>query len=398
MMKRSRGDRDEAPAGTSNPTVQQHLYLIFDDCDLGYTIRELNLPSSLNSAAAAAAAAEQLPPPLISLEAQRSSPQFFTAVGTNILATHPREDGQDILPVIDVRSTGIRFAPGELYPRRPIFLPVGGDDGEIFALDMDAFKVLSMKPLSILTPWWPQHEDHEDDEISDDDGIGGWSWRDLPMPTSFFSRMDVTSYAVGPDGQTILVSTADATFAFDTVCNNKVWEKRADWSLPFSGRAYFVHEMGVFVGIPKDANAYGHLCFCRWLLLGADADGDEQHDVWFSKDNLSNKGSSESHVVGTSLVYFGESSRFCIVECVRNGDDEAVMKWLEERGWEGQDHITGEEEEEGCPLNARCCLTTVSLTFDTNGVLTTAAAETAVRCYKVPRRASFYMNPAAFWL
>ncbi|KAF8677214.1 hypothetical protein HU200_046691 [Digitaria exilis] len=251
---------------------------------------------------------------------------------------------------------------------------------------MDTFKMLSMKPLSILTPLL-QHEDHEDDEISDD-GIGGWSWRDLPMPSSFFSRMDdVTSYAVGPDGRTILVSTADATFACDTVCN-KVWEKRADWSLPFSGRAYFVHEMGVLVGIPKDANAYGHLCFCRWLL--GSADGDEQHDVWFSKDNLSNKGPSESHVVGTSLVCLGESNRFCIVECVRNGDDQAVMKWLEERGWEGRDHITDEEEDEGCPLNARCCLTTFSLTSDTNGV-----AETAVRCYNVPRRASFYMNPAA---
>nr|CAB3445372.1 unnamed protein product [Digitaria exilis] len=190
------------------------------------------------------------------------------------------------------------------------------------------------------------------------------------MPSSFFSRMDdVTSYAVGPDGRTILVSTADATFACDTVCN-KVWEKRADWSLPFSGRAYFVHEMGVLVGIPKDANAYGHLCFCRWLL--GSADGDEQHDVWFSKDNLSNKGPSESHVVGTSLVCLGESNRFCIVECVRNGDDQAVMKWLEERGWEGRDHITDEEEDEGCPLNARCCLTTFSLTSDTNGVAETA--------------------------
>jgi len=133
------------PEGSHDPPLptgqqQQHLYLIFDDWELGYSIRKLNL-------SVAGAEQRRLPPPFIRLEATRGFPEFFAAVGTKILATHPRNCSGDILPIIDVRSPGVNFAPGELYPQHPIFLPVG--DEELFALDMDTFKMLSMKPL------WP---------------------------------------------------------------------------------------------------------------------------------------------------------------------------------------------------------------------------------------------------
>nr|CAB3448652.1 unnamed protein product [Digitaria exilis] len=367
-MKRSRGERD-APR-TSRPTGQQRLYLIFDDCEWGYSIRELNLSN-------AGVEQRRLPPPFISLEAQRSSPQFFTAVGTKILATHPREDGQDFLPMIDVRSRGISFAPGQLDPRCPIYIPAGD---KIFALDRDTFKMLSMKPLS------PPRLEHDYNDQIGDWSINEWSWCDLTMPP--FNRMDVTSYAVDSDGQTILASTRTATFAFNPMRNE--WEMRADWSLPFSGCAYFVSDLDAFVGLPKDRTAFGHLCFCR--CCGAD-----MRSMGLSEDNLSNKGPAESHV-GTTLVYLGES-RFCIVECIINGDDKAVQEWMEERDRKELDHT--EEEgcplsEEGCPLSARCCLTTFSLISGTRGAPT--VAETAVKCYKVPERASLYVNPVAFWL
>ncbi|KAF8677176.1 hypothetical protein HU200_046649 [Digitaria exilis] len=353
--KRSRGERD-APR-TSKPTGQQHLYLVFDDWELGYSIRELNLSN-------ASAEQRRLPPPFIRLEATRGSPEFFAAVGTKILATHPRSDDQDILPLIDVRSRGVNLAPGELYPRHPIYIPVGDD--EIFALDTHTFKMLSMKPLCL-----PLLEDEFSNKIS------VWSWHNLPMPK--FKRMDITSYAVDSDGRTILASTAAATFAFDTKCHE--WKKRVEWSLPFSGRAYFVHGLDVFVGLTNDVDTFGHLCFCRWF------GDDDKHDVWFSKENLSSKDPAESHVVGTTLVYLGETS-FCLVECVRNEDDEAVQKWLEE--WDEQND-TDED-----PLSARCYLTTFSLSSEMNGGL--MAAKTAVQCYKVPMEASFNVNPVAFWL
>jgi hypothetical protein len=357
--KPSLGERD-APR-----TSEQHLYLIFDDWELGYSIRELNLSN-------AGAGQRRLPAPFIRLEATRGRPEFFAAVGTKILATHPRNDFSyalvpgGILPIVDVHSRGVNFAPGELYPQHPIYLPVG--DEELFCLDMDTFKMLSMKPL-----WPPRLEFENRHQISE------WSWEDLPMPT--FKRMDVTSYAVDSDGRTILASTAAATFAFDPLRHE--WKNRVEWSLPFSGRANFVHGLDVFVGLPKDVDAFGHLCFCRWL-------GNDKH-VWFSKENLSSKDPAESHV-GTTLVYLGES-RFCLVECVSNGDAKAVHKWLEE--WEELElHQTDKWED--CPLSSRCRLTTFSLSSDMNGDLT--AAKTAVQCYKVPVEATYNVNPVALWL
>ncbi|KAF8685819.1 hypothetical protein HU200_043726 [Digitaria exilis] len=236
---------------------------------------------------------------------------------------------------------------------------------------MHTFKMLSLKPL------WPPRLEHEFRYQ-----ISYWSWRNLPMPT--FKSVDVTSYAVDSDGRTILASTAAATFAFDPQCHE--WRKRLEWSLPFSGRAYFVHGLDVFVGLTKDVDTFGHLCFCRWLLGGGG--DDEQHDVWFSKENLSSKDPAKSHV-GTTLVYLGEN-RFCLVECVRNGDVKAVQKWLEELDGQ-EDHI------EESPLSARCRLTTFSLSSEMNGGL--MAAKTAVQCYKVPMEACcFNVNPVAFWL
>ncbi|TVU51375.1 hypothetical protein EJB05_02800, partial [Eragrostis curvula] len=362
LSKPSHGERDDAPRTyvKADGAGQQHLYLIFDDWELGYSIRELNLSNT-------AAAGADLPPPFIRLEATRGCPEFFAAVGTKILATHPRDDfvgalePGGVLPIVDVRSRGVNLAPGELYPHRPIFIPLGDD--EIFALDMDTFKTLSMKPL-----WPPRLQYDRHHQISE------WSWRNLPMPPTF-QRMDVTSYAVDSDGQTILVSTADSTFAFDTsLCRE--WKKRGEWPLPFSGRANFVHGLDVFVGLPKDPDAFGHLCFCR--LLG---DDDDKH-VWFSKENLSSKDpAEESHVVGTTLVYLGET-RFCLVECVSNGDAKAVEKWVEE--W---DELHQTEDWEDCPLNTRCRLTTFSLSSDMNGDL--LVADTAVQCYEVPMEASY---------
>nr|CAB3448539.1 unnamed protein product [Digitaria exilis] len=330
LSRRSRGER--GPSSTSEPTGQQHLYVIFDDWGLGYSIRKLNLSNASNAGAEqrclrrpfiGCEAHRYQPRPFIRVEATRGSPEFFAAVGTKILATHPREDfctalvPGGILPMIDVRSRGLNFAPGELYREHPIYLPVG--DEEIFALDLATFKMLSMKPL------WPPRLEHEYRGQTSD-----WSWCNLPMPR--FNRMDVTSYALDSDGRTILTSTAAATFAFDT--QRREWKRRVEWSLPFSGRAYFVHDLDVFVGLPRDEDdVFGHLCFCRWL------DGDE-HQVWFSKEKLSTKDPAEKHQ-GTTLVYLGKS-RFCLVECV---DHTATVEFL----------------------RARCCLKTFSLGFDMNG-------------------------------
>jgi hypothetical protein len=345
------------------------------------------------------------------LEATRCQPLFFAAIGTNIIAAHPRNDFRNapvpecILPIVDVRSLGVRFGPGLLYPAQPILITVG--DEELFALDMDSFRMLSMKPLC------PPYE---------------WSWCDLPLPP--LKSMDVTSFAVGSDGCTIFASTDCATFAFDIV--NSEWKQSSNCSLPFAGPANYVHALDIFVGLSKAPDTYGHLCFCRKL------GGDE--NVRPSKENLLSKDIAESHV-GATLVYLGGSEPgFCLVECVSITEGKSANMRLEEcdqlvkcvdegggncgeldqlkknvdegDGASGSMQECGELDElkkfvdEGDGASGSMHdrylyrLTTFSLSFDNNGDLTTGET-CVVQCYKVPEEVSeaiYLVNPVAFWL
>ena len=157
------------------PTGQQHLYLIFDDWPWGYTIRKLKLPHQ--PSLRPPEEHKRLPLPCICLAAPRRRPFFFAAVGTNIISAHPRNVfcnsplPEFILPLVDVRSVGVRFGPGLLYPIKPILITVGD---EVFALDIDCFRMLSMKPLCSSSEW---------------------SWCDLPQPP--FKSMDGNMSFVG---------------------------------------------------------------------------------------------------------------------------------------------------------------------------------------------------------
>ncbi|XP_066395578.1 uncharacterized protein [Miscanthus floridulus] len=407
--KRSRGERD-APR-TSEPTGQ-HLYLIFDDWPWGYSIRKLKLPPrSPHQRRLRRPEHKRLPPPCICLEATRRLPLFFAAVGTNIVAAHPRNDfwnapvPECILPIVDVRSLGVRFGPGLLYPAQPILITVG--DEEVFALDMGSFRVLSMKPL--CSP-------HE------------WSWCDLPPPP--LKSMDVTSFAVGSDGWTIFASTDCATFAFDIV--NSEWRQSSNCSLPFVGPANYVHALDIFVGLSKAPDTCGHLCFCRKL------GGDE--NVRPSKENLLSKDPAERHVGATLLYLGGSEPGFCLVECVSITEGKSVNMRLEE--WDQLVKCVDEgggncgeldqlkknvDEGDGASGSMQECgeldelkkfvdegdgasgsmhdrylyrLTTFSLSFDNNGDLTTGET-CVVQCYKVPEEVSdsiYLANPVAFWL
>ncbi|KAG0546464.1 hypothetical protein BDA96_02G449800 [Sorghum bicolor] len=261
----------------------------------------------------------------------------------------------------------------------PIFITVGDD--ELFALDMDSFKMFSMKQ--------PQHE---------------WSWCDLPLPP-LIKSMDVTSIAVGSDGCTIFASTDSATFAFDIV--NSEWKQSSNCSLPLAGHANYVHALGIFVGLSRVPGTYGHLCFCSKL-------GGDDENVRLSKENLLLK--DPVNHVGATLVYLGGSEPgFCLVECVSTTQDKTVDMQLEEcdqlvncvdeagGGNCGELHQNVDEGDGASgSMQHRYLyrLTTFSLSFDNNGDLTTD--ETCVeQCYKVPEEVSeaiYLANPVAFWL
>nr|CAB3462633.1 unnamed protein product [Digitaria exilis] len=398
--KRRRGE----PEGPG--PAKKHLYLIFDDYPWGYSIREIHLspPSShrnMTSAAAAAARGgvpppkrRRLPRPILCFESLRGLTDFFSAVGTKIIATRPADPG-DLLPIIDVRWRGITSGPRARIMDLPIYLPFG--DAAVFSLDVCAFRKLSMDPL------WPPRL-----ELRDRSDDGEWSWRELPSPP--FEREDVASYAAHADGKTILFSAeieavpprllpdgetvvfsdevAPVTFAFDTA--SLVWRRHGEWVMPFTGRAFFVHPLRSFVGLSKDPDTLGHLCSCE--AAAVDAGGDAPPAWKLGKEKLFSDDPAETHV-GATLIHMGSGSEFCLVQCVsidiEQGDDDA-----------GDHHELEEGGEEPRRRRYLYRLTTFCLGFDGNGDLTTGGT-CEVRCCEVPEETTesfLEHDPVAFWL
>uniref|UniRef100_K3ZCD0 DUF1618 domain-containing protein n=1 Tax=Setaria italica TaxID=4555 RepID=K3ZCD0_SETIT len=345
-----------SPRGKKRLEERRRLYLIFDDWPWGYSIREIDLRVSTSQKAAssqkgAAASSEgterHLPQRIIRLEAPRGYPLFFSAVGTSVVATHPRDPWDDGSVVHDV----------------PIYLPVY--DG-LFALDNCTVRMLS------LTPLWPPRLEIR--RSSND----GWSWRELPEPP--FDRLDVTSYAVRPGGRTIVVSTNEGTFTLDIGklddtgkidSEELVWMPLCNqWTLPFTGRGYFVSCLDTIVGLSKDP-----------ATLGPWPPGGLRHR---------RQDPAETHV-GATLIYMGDGNgdgnEFCLVQCVSVEHGNADQKLKE----------SGE-----VPRRSRYLyrLTTFSLSYDNNGDLTTGGT-CQVQCYKVPKQTTerfLHGYPVAFWL
>ncbi|CAN6338814.1 unnamed protein product [Urochloa humidicola] len=109
----------------------------------------------------------------------------------------------------------------------------------------------------------------------DRDGDEDWHRRVLPPPPyKHNSEMQestpgVDSYAAvggGSDSTRILVSKARlGTYSFDTAV--AAWSKAGDWTLPFSGRAEYVPELGLWFGLRDD----GPCAFCAMDLAAATA-------------------------------------------------------------------------------------------------------------------------------
>ncbi|CAN6343939.1 unnamed protein product [Urochloa humidicola] len=411
--KRRRGERD------GGRRTAKRLYLIFDDWPWGYTIRELDLSSPT---VAAGAEPLRLPQPFIRLEAPRGYPLFFAAAGTRIISTHRRNPWDDdsvpdgFLPIVDVRSRGITFGPGRVLHNLPIYLPVasaGGSNGWLlFELDTITVRTLSLKPL-----WPPRLENPSSADVQ-------WAWCELLDPPPF-DRMGVTSYAVHPDGRTVLFSTeGEGTFAFDAAAASAAGEELAaaaaagaweeeqkeidvawtwlgEWALPFAGRAHFVHGLNAFVGLSKDPATVGHLCSCEAAAMVGGKGGGGAPPAWkVGKENLFGEDDPGERHVGATLLYMG-GSEFCLVQSVsvddeHAGDDAAA----------GQEEMEIDDEEEEdqvlrCSNSHLYRVITFSVSYDgSNGDLT--IGETCrVRCYKVPEAttASFLsVDPVAFWL
>ncbi|RLN15565.1 hypothetical protein C2845_PM02G05000 [Panicum miliaceum] len=162
MPKRRSGGRD--CGGRTAKGRRRHLYLAFDDSLRGYSIRKVDLSSDSDSDDGEEPRHQHgsgdelrlpLPPAVFRLEAPRGSPHYFTAAfGTRIMAMHPKKPGTDgklclmsklLVPVFDVRSGGVIFAPRHKADLAdPIYIPVGD---RLFALASGSFELLWPPPL-----------------------------------------------------------------------------------------------------------------------------------------------------------------------------------------------------------------------------------------------------------
>lgn len=187
-----------------------------------------------------------------------------------------------------------------------------------------------------------------------------------------------------PDGRTVFVSTAKgrntrATFSVDTAdaaCAE--WKCRGDWALPFAaGRVHFDRDLDAWVGLSGDPDTVGYVCAMDVVSASPDDDARDGRRCVPSgklcKERLFG-GDPAEREVGANLVYLGDRSEFCLVQCV----------------WFCVDDEDTEEEEELDFERAQLYLlrlTTFALKYDKDGDLTTGNSR-RVRYYDAPSAAT----------
>lgn len=368
---------------------KQHLYLVFDDWNSGYSIRMVSLSrrsgkrrseSSDDSgeeysqqSSPGKGAKPPLPPVFMRFSAPRGFPGLFTsAFGPKIIMVHPAGANGDSfmggIPTVDVQDRTITFELEANGPVAPIYIPVG--DGRLFVLDIGTIEILR-KPEPSGEPSF---------------------WQELTRPPFWIG--DVSSYGVQPDGCILISTKSGVTFIFDT--KEYLWKRYGDWVFPFTGRGHYDPSLEGFVGLSKDPETLGYLYCCK-------VSHPTSPDFKRTKEKVYNKNpaaAAEWHHVSATLVHM-RPGKFCLVECVsidKRMTDQELKEEL--RRWvpPGAD-IFGFMG--GGPQGGRFMyrLKTFSLSYDTKGEL--KLKHSKVRCYSLPHEAkmgSIYQDPVAFWL
>ncbi|KAL6636544.1 hypothetical protein ACP70R_024116 [Stipagrostis hirtigluma subsp. patula] len=328
------------------------------------SFRKLDLPQPATVDAAGATRdgtidRTALPPPpaIFRVEAPRGLPTCFAAAfGGKIMALHPREiDGVPVpfasdrlVPVFDVRLRSLSFGPRPAADRaEPVYIPVSG---KLAALAAGSFELLDAP--SLRPPGF---------ELFD-------PWRQLRDPP--FESKHVTAYAVHPDGRTIFVITAA------TDGSGGEWRRNGQWTLPFTGRAHFDHDLDAWVGLSGDPDTVGHLCCCDVLPAAGD-DGTQRpaRQRKLSVEKVFSEDPAETHV-GATVVYVGGRSNFCLVQCVA---------------------VENNSKKDSRPSRHLLRVVSFYLRYDMDGNLRIGSCR-QVRYYRVPKAATELVlkNPVAF--
>ncbi|RCV40954.1 hypothetical protein SETIT_9G096700v2 [Setaria italica] len=362
-----------------SPPQQQHLYLILDDWKLGYSIRKIDVSSGdpvdllrsyltssprsgcrlPSSASRRVASCPCSSPPRWALGSWPCTPRKIGATPTAAVpsSTSTRRASTSSLGTRTLTSSCPSTSPSATSSWLS-----GPTPSSCSTMDDPSFQLESL------------------------------SWRKLPDAP--FDTGEVMSYATLHDKQTITIFasvgliTEDATFSFQTAADGRspVWRHNGKWTLPFHGPGYFVPSLNAWVGLSMYSLETGHICACD--LVSASS-GHGRCPSWkFSKEKLFSDDPTETHV-GATLVYTGQGSRFCLLECV-------IIYYK----YRAKPYNLKEKDVDPQAFRYLYRVTTFSLKYDENGDLTTGGSR-RVRYYEAPKGVVTRFvceNPVAFWM
>ncbi|KAJ1283278.1 hypothetical protein BS78_03G116200, partial [Paspalum vaginatum] len=287
------------------PKPKQHLYLVVDDWERGYSIRKLDVDAFL--AESPDSDTDLLPPeqltepPVARMEALHETSCEFISHGTKIFAMQPGE-AKPAIPAFDTATLGLAICPwpscrGDYSD--PLFASVGG---KLFLFTNALAEYLGDQPSY--------------------DSTAPWSWTPIGKARPPFYTSQVLCHALHPDGRTLFVSAGSrfrrqqGTFSFDA--ERLRWTRHGDWVLPFTGQAYFDAELEAWVGLCGDErrNGVGYLCCSDVAPVAAEFTTPPRWKLGRRQDKVCRKGTELS--LGARLLY-----------CLLHKDDQHL----------GQDHV-----------------------------------------------------------
>ncbi|CAO1947522.1 unnamed protein product [Urochloa humidicola] len=317
MSKRKSQDERCGNCAAKRPpkqAKQQHLYLLVDDWERGYSIRKLDIGTFEPDADAHLPPKPFTEPPMARIEALHEISCDFVSHGTKIFAMQPGE-AKPAIPAFDTHTLGLTIC---LWPSckgdyvNPLFASVAG---KLFLFTDTLAEALGDPP-----PY---------------DSKAAWSWNTIVKARPPFYTGRVLCHALHRDGRTLFVSAGSrqqrrssrehspepeqgqGTFSFDA--ERLEWRRHGEWVLPFTGEAHFDAELEAWVGLCGErGDGAGRLCSCDVAPVAAEI---TSAPAWkLGREKLFRKGGPQLHL-GARLLYMGGDSKFCLVESLLHEAD-----------------------------------------------------------------------------
>ncbi|CAM0907495.1 unnamed protein product [Alopecurus aequalis] len=299
---------------------KKHLYLVLDDWDEGFSVHKIDLGTLQDTTTDLQVGFPE--PAVLRLGAPELS---LTTLGSNIfIATNPR-CGQTPTLVYNTEKGGLTMGPRLPAPLLGCFhisvaagdMLYGLSSYHLNVKQQHSFEVLSPAPTGDKQQTW-----------STKPSIN-WSWKSVPSPPPLDKDEIITSYALHPDGHTIVMSVHDrhalrlakGTHSYDT--KHCEWRWHGEWVLPFQGQGFFDSDLDAWVGLHED----GYICSCQ--VISCSSASTMQPKWKMSKDKFFCS-ESDRHL-GATLTYMGDT-RFCLVECVVDDEVEPECAFGDRNG------------------------------------------------------------------